>query len=366
MERGSRHTSAGKAFRNAVAAILVAAAFAGTADAARRDRSSAPRAASENDRAWTVHVDNDLFAFAEEDRDYTAGLSVAFAGRAKGLARALDWIDARTRFGVDHPAERAESFEVGLLLFTPNDLAEREPILDDRPYANLAYVASSKLALDPTRPVAYQSSLTVGMLGLPFIGELHRETHEALNIDAPMGYEHQISAGGEPTFRYSVTRHRLLRQGAYRGRPHSLRLGLTGSVGYLTEANAELEFRWGNLGAPWWSSVPAGSEYAGHPPLGGAREDGAVRKRRFELSAGVTLRARLYNSFLQGQARTSAVEHDASDLEHFLIEAWLGFTAAFKNDLRVSYTVRHQTEELAFGRGARGFTWASFGVAQQF
>jgi len=87
---------------------------------------------------------------------------------------------------------------------------------------------------------------------------------------------------------------------------------------------------------------------------------------RVQVSAGVTVRARLYNSFLQGQFRSSDVVYSASQLNHVLLEAWAGVTTVFTNDLSVSYTLRHQTEELEAGQGARGFMWASIGVAQQF
>src|SRR5690606_17735143 len=87
---------------------------------------------------------------------------------------------------------------------------------------------------------------------------------------------------------------------------------------------------------------------------------------RFQLSAGVNLRLRAYNAFLQGQFRSSDVTHPSSALNNVLVEAWLGLTTVLPNDLSISYTVRHQTEELRSGNGARSFTWAGIAVSQQF
>jgi hypothetical protein len=78
------------------------------------------------------------------------------------------------------------------------------------------------------------------------------------------------------------------------------------------------------------------------------------------------VRARLYNSFLEGQFRDSAVAYSSSQLNHVLLEAWLGMTVVLRNNLSVSYTVRHQTEEIETGTGARGFTWASLSAARGF
>lgn len=141
-----------------------------------------PREAS-----WTLHLDNDLFAFSERDRDYTAGAAFTLGGEAArthalSVSSALGWLDRRTglskRLGEAQPEVHA--LELGLLLFTPQDLAARSAVPDDRPYANLAYVASSQLTLDPRRDVAYQSSLTLGVLGLPFAEQLRRVVHRAL------------------------------------------------------------------------------------------------------------------------------------------------------------------------------------------
>src|SRR5690606_30259254 len=207
-------------------------------------------------RGWIVHLDNDLFAFTDDDRDYTAGISVTLGGDdtagPKPLTRALEWIDRRTGFGAADDAERAtvRSFETGLLLFTPQDLDARDAIADDRPYANLGYVSTSRLVHAVGDPVAHQSSLTIGVLGLPFVEQLHRQIHVALGGREPIGYAHEISKGGEPTARYAVTRYRLLGSGVLDERPYHARLGLSGSIGYLTEVGAELEFRWGNLHTP--------------------------------------------------------------------------------------------------------------------
>ena len=166
--------------RMLVAAVLVAATLlAGPSGADERTSPVIESESIERDadgdgrlrpRGWTVHLDNDLFAFTEDDRDYTAGISVTLGGNdaagLKPLSRALDWIDRKTGFGAaGDTAAGARSFEVGLLLFTPQDLDAEVPLFDDRPYANLVYLSSSRLTHNPSSRTACQSSLTVGVLG---------------------------------------------------------------------------------------------------------------------------------------------------------------------------------------------------------
>lgn len=353
-----------------VATFIALSMLAAEALADTQSIADAARFAEPDDRSWTVHVDNDLFAFTDRDSDYTAGFAFSLGGdEARGHPLSphalLDRMDARLPFASGAVAE-AHAFDVGMLLFTPQDLSMREPQHDDRPYASLAYVSASNLRVDAARDVAYQSSLTVGFLGLPLAETLHRNVHDLVGSVEPHGYEHQISAGGEPTFRYAVARKRLLASGSYDDRPYTLRFGSGASVGYLTEASAELGFRWGRTSVPWWSSLPASSEYAGHAPIGSGRRP--LRSNRIEIlfDMGIGARARVYNSFLQGQFRDSAVEFSSSQVDRLLFEAWFGVTGVLKNGLSVSYTVRRQTAELETDPASRAYTWASIGVAQQF
>jgi hypothetical protein len=346
-----------------------AADGAATREAASALTSAAAGAHDPDSRRWSAHVDDDLFAFTDRDRDYTGGVTFSLSGDdARGhplsLARALAWADGASRFAAWRGAAttQGEALELGLLLFTPQDLSAAQPLPDDRPYANLIYAASSQLGLDEERGAAFQSSLAIGVLGLPFAEALHRTVHKVLGSTEPRGYAHEISAGGEPTFMYAVSRYRLLRAGAYLGHPYSLRFGAGATLGYLTEANIEITAR---TDAPWWSSSTASGDYAGHPPIGGPSLP-THRGPRVQLEAGAKIHLRLYNAFLEGQFRHSDVTFAPHELNPMLVDLWVGATTMLANGVSISYTIRHQTQEIATGRGARSFSWGSIGIAQQF
>jgi hypothetical protein len=358
----------------AVIGASAAAREAPDAGAADRGIDVHPAAAEPSSAGWTLHVDNDLFALADRDRDYTAGVAFSLGGdsarkRAPVLFRALDGFDDALALGPFAPNGHVEghALELGLLLFTPQDLAAPQPLLDDRPYASLFYVSGTRLRHDEERGVAYQTSLTLGVLGLPLAGALHRAVHDAFGSVQPRGYDHQISAGGEPTFRYTASRYQRLAHGELGRRPYSVRLGTDASLGYVTEINSEVAVRWGRTRLAWWESPPGSSEYAGHPPVHGVHA-GRTEADGVDvlLDAGAKLRLRLYDAFLQGQFRHSDVQFSSGDVNHVLLETWLGVTTVLNGRLSISYTIRHQTKELDAGRGARSFTWASIGIAQQF
>ena len=133
-------------------------------------------------------------------------------------------------------------------------------------------------------------------------------------------------------------------------------------VGYLTEANLEIVAR---SDAPWWSTAAATADYAGHPAISGPLRL-AHGRPRFQLEAGAKLHARIYNAFLEGQFRHSDVVYSSHELEPLLVDLWIGATTVLPRGISISYTVRHQTEEIGRGSGARSFAWGSIGIAQSF
>ncbi len=348
-----------------VSLTLLASAVQGrvTAKLARRPRS--PR-----ERHWTLHTDNDLFAFTHLDQDYTGGVSVTMTDVASssGSVRACVSRNARRSCTAAraNTSVTARALEVGLQLFTPQDLRAKAPLRNDRPYASLLYASRSKLVRDPSREVAYQSTWTVGLLGLRLAEQVHRRVHAAVGAPLPAGYAHQISNGGEPTFRYAVSRYRLLARRTRGARHYTLRLDTGASVGNLTEVNAELAVRWRSEDVPWWTSYNEAGDYAGQPVLTVAASRARSRHVAFGISAGLKLRGRLYDTFLQGQFRSSDVAYSSSNVKHFLCELWLSVDVALANGVHIGYVVRHQTAELKVGRGARAFTWAGLTVTRGF
>ena len=166
--------------------------------------------------SWSLTLDNDLLVPGSRDQDYTYGISVAATGRqardfALSLNTPLTWIDRLT--GVDGIAGgqiRGHSFEAGIFGFTPEDKEAKRPLYDDRPYASLMYLSSSRVQVNPARQVAWHSTLTVGAMGLDLAGDIQNGVHKGIGSDRAEGWEHQVSDGGEPTFRYAVARQKIL------------------------------------------------------------------------------------------------------------------------------------------------------------
>ncbi len=309
-----------------------------------------------------IQLDNDLFAGGERDRDYTGGFAVAISGAAArdGLL-SLDPVLARIdALSGGEPAQVHHARQIGLMAFTPKDIKVREPIYDDRPYANLVFMSNGRVRVDADGRHAWSSNLTVGVLGLSLSERLQSEIHDVVGSDKPNGYDHQISDGGEPTARYSLARHSL-----WIANPSGtidVKATLQGSVGYLTETSAALSMRIGRFDSPWWSFAPELTDYIAAPVP-------AVSNRgrpELYLFAGARVKARAYNAFLQGQFRESDVRYSASELEPIIAEAWLGFVMQLMSQTQVSYSLNYQTSEIRHGAADRDAWWGAVQLTHTF
>ncbi|MFK8050097.1 MAG: lipid A deacylase LpxR family protein [Halioglobus sp.] len=317
-----------------------------------------------DDQSWSFAFDNDVLVPGSRDQDYTYGVSASLSSEAApytkwSLNTPLSWLDSQAGFSVLGGTVNTHSTEIGLYGFTPEDISRRDANSEDRPYASLLYFSNSREHADVRPDVVWRSTLTVGVLGLDVVGDLQNEVHSVIDSNKAQGWRHQISDGGELTARYSIARQRLWPT----GHPNvEVKTSLQGSVGYLSELSYGVSVRLGRIATRWQSFNPELANYREHSvPL----TLGKVYRESY-FSAGMAFKVRAYNAFLQGQFRDSAVEYDSSDLNHAIVEAWAGYTHAFSNGYRVSYTIRGHSSELDTGAGDRTVIWGGLTIAKNY
>lgn len=330
-----------------------------------RPRQPRPQPEQEGETgSWALTMDNDMLVPGSRDQDYTYGLSMAATGtKARNFLLSLDtplgWID--NALGMNRLNEnpvRGHSFEAGIFGFTPEEKGQPEPLYNDRPFASMVYISSSRVQVNPEEQVAWHSTLTLGALGLSLAGDIQNGVHKVIGAERTEGWDHQISDGGEPTARYAVARQKTLPVSSDN---LEIKSTVEGSVGYITEARWSLSFRAGRLRSPWWQSNPELTRYGERNNTTATSED-----NEHYVWGGIALVGRAYNAFLQGQFRDSEVRYDSDEVNHGVAEAWLGYTYAFSNGYRLSYVLRGHTSELKDGVGDRNVLWGGLVFAKTF
>jgi hypothetical protein len=354
---------------SSVAAAILSFTLLATSASADNNNNIPTNTGEPENSGWSLHMDNDLFTPKKQDRDYTGGLAVTFAGtRAQNWPISLDptlsQINRWLTVSDEENSLTLHSLQVGLAAFAPEDLTRADVNSDDRPYASLVFLANSRVNLREDGQTAIQSTLTVGVLGTRIAENLQKQIHTITESEPPKGWQHQISNGGEPTLRYTYAHQRLWLVND--GEHHlEVKYSNEGSIGFLTEANSAISARWGRINTPWWSFAPDRAEYFSQPTTGLLNKS-ATGSSEFYVWAGAKVRARAYNAFLQGQFRDSELTYSQSEIRPVLGEAWLGVTKQISPHSRLSWVWRYQSSELRSGNGDRDLVWGSILINRDF
>jgi len=306
---------------------------------------------------WGVgfYLDQDLAVpILNEDRDYTMGIAAEFFWQDKNaglypldgtIKRIGQWLGLQEK---DDKIVR--SFMLGSVTYTPDDLADPDPIYNDRPYASLIYLSNKRVRVNRSNAVGIE--LQMGLLGLDFSGNiqtsLHRYYRDKTGDDTvvdPMGWDHQISDGGELTMRLRMSNLRLLleNRGIW---------DFSGSwavtLGYQTNISLGFSGRLGHLASSPWT-IPFDPVNRGNflPSLSGNEWYGWVAYR---------LRLVGYDALLQGQFRNSDVTFDANEIRHILHEGGIGITFTYQ-PMQFTLAVNAKTSELNGGIDNRNHYW---------
>lgn len=313
--------------------------------------------------AVSVQIDNDLFAGGQQDRDYTGGMSITIAGpRARDGWLSLDGLLRRVdeALGVSGASHVEYARQLGVVAFTPENTEVVEVQADDRPYASMLFLANGRVAVDDDEMGVWTSSLTLGVLGLSLTERLHGAVHDLVGSARPLGYRHQIAAGGEPTARYTLARQQL-----WIASPNGrldVKTSFQGSVGFLTETSAAVSMRVGRFDSPWWGFSPELTDYMAAPvPM-----QTLGRRGELYVFAGARVKARAYNAFLQGQFRDSVVKYSYDEIAPLLVEGWLGLVMQLLDQTRLSYALHYQSKELRHGPAARDTLWGAVQLSHSF
>ena len=136
----------------------------------------------------TLQFENDYFG--NTDQHFSHGTRAALLMPA---TLAPDWVkDTMSRLPwVDAGTSKHLVFSLGQSVFTPDDLARRDLIVDERPYAGWLYAGVGLTWVDDS---AFDSlALDIGIVGPHSYGEdVQTAWHGWFGFQRPMGWAHQI------------------------------------------------------------------------------------------------------------------------------------------------------------------------------
>lgn len=317
--------------------------------------------ATTGDFGLGLYFDQDLFVpGTNDDRDYTMGLGIeVFQDEGplyllRNLLRRLDPL-----VGFDRRCGRIyQSYLLGSVTYTPDDIGDPRPIFDDRPYASLLYLANKKVIADDRRALGVE--LMVGALGLNASNTVQTALHgwyrdatgESEPVD-PQGWDYQISDGGEPTLRLRLADTRRFAH----GRGWDLAHGWDLNLGFQTNASVGLSGRVGRLNSPFWS-MP-------YDPINRGNFVPSPNADELYLWGATRLRGVAYDALLQGQFRDSVVTVDDDDVRRLVWEAGVGVTKGWAG-FQLTFSVNAKAGDTRLPNAPDEHFWGGLYISRHY
>ena len=146
----------------------------------------------------TLYLENDAFAFDNNDRYYTHGTKISWISRDlsdyRDIATIPSWLHRiieRMPYVNDPGEQRSVSLSLGQNIYTPENKERSELILNDRPYAGLTYLGLGLHSKNPRRMDTLE--FDVGIVGRHSYAEDSQTwIHNRIESSDPKGWTHQL------------------------------------------------------------------------------------------------------------------------------------------------------------------------------
>ena len=322
---------------------------------------------------FTFHFENDLFA--KTDRFYTNGIKLSWVSPELQWFQDLPWmkkpgwIQAGTNrlidflpFSDDASRQRNMAFSIGQKMYTPEDIARRDLILDDRPYAGWLYGSAAFHSKTYRRLDTIE--LQMGLTGEFSLAQQAQDlVHSIRNIDKARGWDNQIDTELGFAFIYDRKQRLIPRYDFHRqwGLDFIAHAGVAAGT-VFSHLNAGLEFRIG------WN-LPTDFGTALIRPAGNTNAPADTRDPRyrqddqsfsFHLFGGTSGRLVFRDIFLDGN--TFSDSHN-TDKKLLVGDFVLGASLIYKK-FKLSYAQVLRTRE--FDRQSSGQNFGSISLSYTY
>lgn len=310
----------------------------------------APGAELEDEGTLNILVENDKFAGT--DHHYTNGLQFSYLSPKDDVPQLLRRF-ASALPGIPDGSDLRAGYLLGHNIYNPDDIAAREPLPDQRPYAGWLYGGFA--VLGETEGTLSTWELDVGVVGSSAQGEEVQNTfHDLIGADEANGWDNELD--DEPGVALIYERKwRNLAELRGSGLGIDLTPHLGGSLGNIgTYLNAGLTLRLGedlvnDFGPPRIRpSLPGSGFFLPRDTFG------------WYLFAGVDGRAVAYNIFLDGNVGGNGISVD----KHPLVADFQVGAVLTIGGVHLAYTHVYRTEE--FDEQDRGDRFGAISLSFKF
>lgn len=303
-------------------------------------------------QASFYHENDAFFAPKNEDDNYTAGLRIDL------VMREFKFWQPFFRFNAEN-SKFYNHINFGFQSFTPRNIAAKEVLRDDRPYASYTFLSLGKTQL--FKNTAFYSEFSIGALGLSLAEKAQEYIHQAkfINSDRPIpqGWGNQIENGGHLAINYKLDYLYAFNDLVSGNFVIPSVRASTNFGNYTTDIYLGAQLSFFNIN--YTSSALNFNEIV-------AFKNFKKNKTRFNLFIEPGLRWNIYNATLQGALFSdhSVYTVDRDKIRSLLFDMNLGVNLNIKDVLVLKYTLTRRTQEYSYGKSSHW--WGGFGLGFRF
>lgn len=317
-----------------------------------------------------IMIDNDMLLnhvnlkSLNEDRNYTMGVAIIHLNddlyeqlnSNSVFDNLFNFFDIKDKDTNHVYIKKASSWQLVSSNFTPDDITDSNVINDDRPYASLLFWGKNNSYIIRLKSRSFDHYTRInmcyrfGFIGLDIGKNVQTGIHDKMNDNntkppyLPMGWDHQISKGGEPTFFIGGDCSEVFRFWKI------TELSGTGEVGigYHTYVSATLDLKLGYLPKSV-NSFPIPSTIM---RIANNKEESTSCFYLYGKLGGIGM---LYNELLNGGLYRSDFKLDFNQVSHWMHFGEAGFYGMFCDWAGIQGGIGYKSNEISVGEKRNHF-----------
>lgn len=301
-------------------------------------------------------TENDFLGVANKDENYTGGALLDFT-MPQFKKVCLPFFTFKDTLTVNK-----QHFAFGGTAYTPQDLEDKNPIFNDRPYASLVFFSFGKISTSLVKDCTIQSDFIIGIVGGPGPGSvqsyLHKNHFLGSTRPIPNGWQNQIGNGGSFILNYNIRIQKLLSKKNILLTTSNFKFCSIYGVGkvdfgnYMINLQGGLRFDLFNINYGIFDDNPVIFPTIIEPSKLNNNDNKSKKNFKFNIFCEPNLRFVGYNSTLTGITLndTSIHKFNQSDVKRLLFELKAGINFVVCNRLILSYTFNGRSTEYTGGK----------------
>jgi hypothetical protein len=309
-----------------------------------------------------ISTENDFLGINNEDENYTGSLKVELS------VPGFKWKYLPFIRNTEEENLNITRFGFGGTAYTPQDLANEDVVIGDRPYASLTFFNFGNTFYNKNLKLKIESDIIIGYIGAPAPGNAQSYIHEnhwfGTDRPIPKGWDNQIGYDGSFILNYNTRFQKFIYSFGSKNVNKNSWLVIDG-VGKIDLGNYMINLQGGIKLNFFNLNTGILQDYNVNIPSLVDNETEKRKNFRFNLFVEPYFRIVGYNTTLEGLMfnDSSVYKIPHSDINRFLFEINAGVNFTFFDTIYIKYSMFGRSQEFEGGKSFHSWGGITIGFS---